>query len=90
MTRSVWKGPFVHPSLLKKIDKLMNNLKISPSKASKYDVNIAKDGVMRSASEILSQKGVNIQKIREIWPEIPLFSREIDDQIQINAPLATV
>ena len=63
----------------------MNNLKISPSKASKYDVNIAKDGVMRSASEILSQKGVNIQKIREIWPEIPLFSREIDDQIQINA-----
>ena len=22
MTRSIWKGPFVHPSLLKKIDKL--------------------------------------------------------------------
>ena len=61
---------------LKKIDKLMNNLKISPSKASKYDVNIAKDGVMRSASEILSQKGVNIVKIREIWPEIPLFSKK--------------
>ena len=28
MTRSVWKGPFVHPSLLKKIDKL----KVSPNK----------------------------------------------------------
>ena len=28
MTRSVWKGPFVHPSLLKKIDKL----KASPNK----------------------------------------------------------
>ena len=22
MARSIWKGPFVHPSLLKKIDKL--------------------------------------------------------------------
>ena len=22
MTRGIWKGPFVHPSLLKKIDKL--------------------------------------------------------------------
>ena len=22
MTRGVWKGPFVHPSLLKKVDKL--------------------------------------------------------------------
>ena len=28
MTRSIWKGPFVHPSLLKKIDKL----KESPNK----------------------------------------------------------
>ena len=26
MTRSVWKGPFVHPSLLKKIDKLKESL----------------------------------------------------------------
>ena len=26
MTRSIWKGPFVHPSLLKKIDKLKDNL----------------------------------------------------------------
>ena len=25
MARSVWKGPFVHPSLLKKIDKLKTN-----------------------------------------------------------------
>ena len=24
MARSIWKGPFVHPSLLKKIDKLKN------------------------------------------------------------------
>ena len=68
-----------------KIDKLINKLKISPSKVSKYDINIAKDGVMRSASQILSQKGVNMRKIREIWPEIPSFSREIDDQVEINA-----
>ena len=27
MARSVWKGPFVHPSLLKKIDKLKDKLK---------------------------------------------------------------
>ena len=31
MTRSIWKGPFVHPSLLKKIDKL----KITPKKPIK-------------------------------------------------------
>ena len=32
MTRSVWKGPFVHPSLLKKIDKLKNEPNKKPIK----------------------------------------------------------
>ena len=26
-----------------------------------------------------------MRKIREIWPEIPSFGKEIDDQIEINA-----
>ncbi len=70
---------------LKKAEKYMNELEISPSKASKFSINIAKDGVLRSANQILSQKGVNMDKIREIWPKIPVFSKEIDDQIEINA-----
>ena len=32
MTRSVWKGPFVHPSLLKKIDKLKGSPNKKPIK----------------------------------------------------------
>ena len=32
MTRSVWKGPFVHPSLLKKIDKLKDTPNKKPIK----------------------------------------------------------
>ena len=32
MARSVWKGPFVHPSLLKKIDKLKDGIKGKPIK----------------------------------------------------------
>ena len=67
--------------VLSKIDKLT----ITPSKLEKYGVNIAKDGVLRSANQILSQKGVNMSKIRKIWPEIPYISKEIDDQLEINA-----
>ena len=26
-----------------------------------------------------------MHKIREIWPKIPIFTKEIDDQIEINA-----
>ena len=64
-----------------KIDKL----NISPTKISKYGINIAKDGITRSASQILGQKDVNMSKIREIWPEIKHVSREIDEQLEINS-----
>lgn len=70
---------------LLKISSKMNKLKITPSKASKYSIKIAKDGISRDANEILTQKGVNMSKIREIWPEIPVFTKEIDNQIEINS-----
>ena len=70
---------------LLKISSKMNKLKITPSKASKYSIKIAKDGISRNANEILTQKGVDMIKIREIWPEIPTFTREIDNQIEINS-----
>ena len=63
----------------------MSKLKITPSNASKYSIKIAKDGISRGANEILTQKGVDMSKIREIWPEIPTFNKEIDDQVEINA-----
>ena len=63
----------------------MSKLKISPSKVSKYSIKIAKDGVSRNAVEILTQKDVDMKKIREIWPEIPFYNSEIDEQIEINA-----
>ena len=67
------------------INKKMLNLSITPSKISKYHIKIAKDGSYRKAVEILTQKDVNMIKIRKIWPEIPFFNKEIDEQIEINA-----
>ena len=70
---------------LSKIQVKMDKLQISPTKAFKYGIIIAKDGVNRSATQILGQNSVNMEKIREIWPEIEFFSREIDEQIEINS-----
>ena len=68
-----------------KIYKKMNKLKISPSKIEKFGIKIAKDGIYRSANEVLSQKDVKMDKIREIWPEIPVFTKEIDEALEIKA-----
>jgi len=68
-----------------KISLKMDNLKVSPSKVEEFGIKIAKDGVIRSSKEILTQKNVDMNKIREIWPDIPFFNKEIDEQIEVNA-----
>ena len=70
---------------IKQISHKMLKSNISPSKAHEFDVKISKDGVLRCSNEILAQKGVNMTKIREIWPDIPYFDKKIDEQIEINA-----
>ena len=67
------------------ISKKMLESSISPSKINGFNIKIAKDGVIRNSIEILAQKGVNMNKIREIWPDIPFFNDKIDEQIKINA-----
>jgi len=70
---------------LRIISKIMSKSSISPTKINNFDIKIAKDGIIRKSNEILTQKGVDMKKIREIWPEIPYFDKKIDEQIEINA-----
>ena len=67
------------------ISKIMSESSISPTKIKSFNIKIAKDGILRKSNEILTQKGVDMKKIREIWPEIPYFDKKIDEQIEINA-----
>jgi tRNA uridine 5-carboxymethylaminomethyl modification enzyme len=70
---------------LKIISFKMDKLSISPTKIANSGIMVAKDGILRTSKEILTQNGVNMKKIREIWPIIPFYSSEIDEQIEINA-----
>ena len=72
-------------SKLKIITKKMSESSISPTKIKEFNIKIAKDGILRKSNEILTQKGVDMMKIREIWPNIPFFDNKIDEQIEINA-----
>ena len=75
----------------KKVNKIneLNNtlktLKITPNEAEKNGIKIAKDGIKRSAFEILSRKGVTFPKLREIWKNIPIATNAEEEQIEISA-----
>jgi tRNA uridine 5-carboxymethylaminomethyl modification enzyme len=78
----------IYTKKINKINELSNSLKslkISPNKAKKFNIKIAKDGVKRSAFEILSRGGVTFNKLRSIWNQIPKASKNEEQQIEISA-----
>ena len=66
------------------IDYLKTNL-ISPNEAQEYDIKIAQDGVKRSGIELMSQRNLNMAKIRQIWPLTPSFGSSLDSQVEVDA-----
>ncbi len=78
----------IYTKKINKINELGNilkSLKISPNQAEKFNIKIAKDGVKRSAFEILSRKDVTFNKLRSIWSKIPKAAKDEEDQIEISA-----
>ncbi len=78
----------IFTSKINKINELNNilkSLKISPNEAKKFNIKVAKDGVKRSAFEILSRDGVTFNKLRSIWKNIPNASKNEEEQIEISA-----
>ncbi len=78
----------IYTKKINKINELSNSLKsikISPNKAEKFNIKIAKDGVKRTAFEILSREGVNFSKLRSIWKQIPKAGKHEEEQIEISA-----
>jgi len=73
---------------IKKLNNIVKNLKISPNEAQKFNIKIAKDGIKRTAFEILSRDSVNFDKLRQIWKKIPKASRKEEEQIEITAHYA--
>ena len=73
---------------INKINELINTLKtlkITPNEAEKFNIKIAKDGIKRSALEILSREAVDFGKLRKIWSKIPKARKDEEEQIEINA-----
>jgi tRNA uridine 5-carboxymethylaminomethyl modification enzyme len=70
---------------INELTNILKSLKISPNEAEKYKIKIAKDGVKRSAFEILSREGVTFNKLRYIWKKIPIASKDEEEQIEISA-----
>ncbi len=67
------------------LNSILKNNFLSPNQAKKYGIKIAMDGVKRSCLEIMGQRKVNMAKIRQVFPDIPIFPKFIENQVVTDA-----
>ena len=61
---------------------------LTPNEAKKYDIKISMDGVKRTCLEIIGQRNLNMAKIRQVFPNIPIYNKSIENQVVIDAHYA--
>lgn len=70
---------------LKKYNKMVEGLSISPNKAAGFGLKINQDGVLRTARTLLSYADISLKDLTAIWPELNEIPAEIGEQIEIEA-----
>lgn len=58
---------------------------ITPSEAEKFEISLKKDGVTRSAFQLLSYPQIELADILRIWPELADNSAKVLETIEIDA-----
>jgi tRNA uridine 5-carboxymethylaminomethyl modification enzyme len=66
----------------------MRTLQLTPNSAQKQGLTVRRDGVRRTAMDLLSLPGVELATLSRIWPEIGDFADDVREQLQIDSQYA--
>jgi tRNA uridine 5-carboxymethylaminomethyl modification enzyme len=61
---------------------------ITPTEAGRFGIKLNRDGVRRSAFELLSYPTLGFSDIARIWPEFSAVKAKIAEQLEIDAKYA--
>jgi tRNA uridine 5-carboxymethylaminomethyl modification enzyme len=67
---------------------LLRGLGLTPTDAAKHGLEINKDGKRRSAYELLAYPGIDLARLRVIWPEIGGLAPQAAVQLEVDARYA--
>lgn len=71
--------------MLEKSRELIHNLSGTPNELEKHGLTINRDGIRRTAHQLLGYPHINLAMLVKIWPELGEFPAEIGEQIEIDA-----
>jgi tRNA uridine 5-carboxymethylaminomethyl modification enzyme len=64
---------------------LCQGVSFSPSELVKRGLKINRDGIARSAMDLLAHPGIDLGVLAGIWPELGAFEPEVAEQLEIEA-----
>jgi tRNA uridine 5-carboxymethylaminomethyl modification enzyme len=67
---------------------LVGSLSLTPSEAERYGFTVNRDGIRRSAFDLLAYPDVTIERLRGVWPELGDLRADVVEQIEIDAKYA--
>ncbi|ODT30200.1 MAG: tRNA uridine-5-carboxymethylaminomethyl(34) synthesis enzyme MnmG [Hyphomicrobium sp. SCN 65-11] len=68
---------------------LLDNLSLSPNQAATQGLEINRDGRRRTAFELLAYPGIDLARLRAIWPELGGLEAPIASQLEVDARYAS-
>jgi tRNA uridine 5-carboxymethylaminomethyl modification enzyme len=66
----------------------LETLSVTPNEAAKFGIELNRDGVRRSAYDLLSYPGIDIARLTPIWPELAAIPARVATQIEVEAQYA--
>jgi tRNA uridine 5-carboxymethylaminomethyl modification enzyme len=67
---------------------LLESLSLTPTEASRAEIEINRDGRRRTAFEMLSYPSIDFARLAAIWPELDQVESTIQGQLQVDARYA--
>jgi tRNA uridine 5-carboxymethylaminomethyl modification enzyme len=64
---------------------LLRSLDLTPDAAIAHGLTLNRDGRRRSAFELLSHPGIDLARLRAIWPEIGFIAPLMAEQLEVDA-----
>jgi tRNA uridine 5-carboxymethylaminomethyl modification enzyme len=83
--RSAWEN---RRAALAEARRFAERVALTPNEAHRHGIDVNRDGVRRSAFELLSLPGMTTERLAAVWPELGRLERGIAEQLEIEAGYA--
>jgi tRNA uridine 5-carboxymethylaminomethyl modification enzyme len=67
---------------------LLESLNLTPNEAAEFGMHLNRDGVRRTAFDLLSRPDIDFVRLAAVWPQLTELDRFVAEQIEIDARYA--